>query len=58
MGVFAINLGQDSYPLGEKVTLLGKNQKSISVEEIAAKGNSISHEVLTSTNLIQKKYYT
>ena len=43
MGVFAINLGQDSYPLGEKVTLLGKNQKlSISVEEIAAKGNSIS----------------
>ena len=59
MGVFAINLEQDSYPLGEKVTLLGKNQKlSISVEEIAAKGSSISHEVLTSTNLIQKRHYT
>ncbi len=58
MGVFAVNLGEDSYAVGEKVTLLGKSQNhSISVEEIAAKKNSISHEVLTSTNLVQKRYY-
>ena len=58
MGISAINLGKDSYELGEKVTIIGETiSNKISVEDLAEKGVSISHEILTSLSKIGQRNY-
>lgn len=58
MGVIAINLNQDYYPLGTKVIIIGADGlKCIKVENLVQKGSSISHEILTSLGQVKQRYY-
>ena len=56
MGITAVDLGEDIFPVGEEVILLGKRgSQKISPEDLAIQSGSITHEVLTSITRMQNE---